>query len=84
MSHGVHMAAILAAILDFHENQFLGHSKIPHQREIVEHMLHWGNLHLEASNFVSFVSPAAILAAILDFNENLFWGYSKIPHLKGK
>ena len=33
-------------------------------------MLHWGNLHLKASNFVLFVSLAAILAAILDFNEN--------------
>ena len=30
-------------------------------------MLHWGNLHLKASNFGSFVSLAAIMAAILDF-----------------
>ena len=36
----------------------------------LSNMLHWGNLHLKASNFVSFVSLAAILAAILDFNEN--------------
>ena len=37
VSHGVHMAAILAAILDFHENQFLRHFDIPHQRKIIEH-----------------------------------------------
>ena len=33
------MAAILAAILDFHENQFQGHSKIPHEREITDYAL---------------------------------------------
>ena len=36
----------------------------------LSNMLYWGNLHLKASNFVSFVSLVAILAAILDFNEN--------------
>ena len=42
----------------------------------LSNMLHWGNSHLKASHFASFVS----LAAILDFNENLLWGYSKILH----
>ena len=27
----------MAAILDFHENRFLRHSKIPHRRKMVEH-----------------------------------------------
>ena len=31
------MAAILAAILDFHENQYLRQFDIPHQRKIIEH-----------------------------------------------
>ena len=35
--NGDDMAAILAAILDFYKNQFLGHSKLPHQRKIVEY-----------------------------------------------
>ena len=29
----------MAAILDFHENQFQGHSKIPHEREITDYAL---------------------------------------------
>ena len=64
------MDAILAAILDFHEIQFLRHFDIPHQKGKLSNMLHWGNLHLKASNFVSFASLVAILAAIWDFNEN--------------
>ena len=51
MAHGVHMAAILAAILDFHENQFQGHSKIPYEGEIIDYMLYQGNFHLIAPIF---------------------------------
>ena len=59
----------MAAILDFHEIQFVRHFDIPHQKENYQTCF-IGVIYILKRNFISFASLVAILAAILDFNEN--------------